>query len=162
MYIAWGLSASHSVWHKDFNDAPGAAALTFHKRKTDKKFLSIWVDCSILEPLFCNCIAYYALVHLFDVIYIHTRATTPALWRMDASPEKFEKKSLSFKTSSSFQGLFFLTEKYILCRLKAPTKVCSGESFETRCALNQVPFSIGRRAEVQRAAAHTPSFSLSV
>lgn len=35
-------------------------------------FLSIWVCCSILDVLFCNCIAYYELGHLFDVIYIRT------------------------------------------------------------------------------------------
>lgn len=75
---------------------------------------------------------------------------------MDAFLEKFEKRSSSFKTSSSFQGLFFLTEKYIIYRLKATTKVCSGEGFETRCA--HTKFSIGKRAEVLRAAAHTPSF----
>lgn len=51
-----------------------------------------------------------------------------------------------------------MLEKSILCRLKATTKVCSGEGFETRCALTRVPFSIGRRAEVQRAAAHAPEF----
>lgn len=42
---------------------------------------------------------------------------------------KKEKKSVSFKTSSSFEGLFFLLENSILCRLSATAKVCSGEGF---------------------------------
>lgn len=72
----------------------------FSLKERDKHFLSIWVD------FFQYCISYYALGHLFDVIYIHTSATTPALWCMDATPEKFEK-TVSLKTSSSVQGVFF-------------------------------------------------------
>lgn len=51
---------------------------------------------------------------------------------------KKKRESLSFKTSSRFQGLFFLPEKYIFCRLKAPTEVSSGEGFENAVCAHKV------------------------
>lgn len=83
-------------------------------------------------------------------------------WTRPTRSLRKKKKSLSFKTSSSFQGLFFLPEKYILCRLKAPTKVCSGESFETRCALPKSHFPLAGALRFSEQQPHTPSFSQSV
>lgn len=128
--------------------------ISAHERKTDKNFFEHLGPLFHFRPdCFCNCKVYYALGHLFDVIYIHTRATTPALQRTDASPEKFEKGGCHLKHHQVLKSCFFLSGKYIWCRLKAPTKVCSGEGFETRCALTKSHFPLAdalRLSELRR------------
>lgn len=57
-------------------------------------------------------------------------------------PRSLKKKACHLKHHQVFKACFFFAEKYILCRLKAPTKVCSGEGFETRCALTKSHFPL--------------------
>lgn len=72
--------------------------------------------------------------------------------------EKFGKGVCRLEHHRGFQSSVCLDEEvYFFGLFKATAEVCSGE--RAACVRSQPLFSVGRRAEVQRAAARIPSFS---
>lgn len=76
--------------------------------------------------------------------------------------EKFGKGVCRLEHHRGFQSSVCLDEEvYFFGLFKATAEVCSGE--RAACVRSQpLFFSVGRRAEVQRAAARIPSFSSSL